>query len=135
MPTFRIELRSEDGGGAFVSIFDDFEQVALLGFTHGDEEEVVNDENVDFGEPCEGRDEGAGDSRERELLEQSRRSAKERAHSSFARAFDKGSCEVGLTDPGRTVHDYVLLRAHPLACSELAGEGLVDAASGVTPHV
>ena len=50
MPLSRVKLAGQDGRGRLVSVFDDFEEVAPLRCGKGLKGEVVEDEDLRFGE-------------------------------------------------------------------------------------
>ena len=50
VPMFCTELAGEDSGAGLVSVLSNFEPVGSLGFTQGCEQEIVDDEQLNFGD-------------------------------------------------------------------------------------
>ena len=54
VPVFDWALAGDDGGSFAIAVLDDFEQVVSLGIVKRSQEQIVEDEQLDFGQAVEG---------------------------------------------------------------------------------
>ena len=100
------ELAGDDRRGALVAIFEDFEQVALLGFGEDRQPPVVEDQELDAGEGFEQAGVSAVAAGERERLEEPRRPVIEDASPVPAGFVAESAGDPALADSGRS-HDIL----------------------------
>ena len=50
MPVLHRELTGDDGGGMTVSLLNNLQEVSSLGVVHGSKTQIVDDQNMGFGE-------------------------------------------------------------------------------------
>lgn len=135
VPSFRRQLRRDDGGAAVIAVFQHFEQVAALGVFHWREKKVVEDQYVDLRKTRECRAVGAGGARDGELFSEPRHASKKCAESLATSCLRKRRRQIAFANAGRPEQDHVLMCFHPLARAQLSQLRLVDAATWLTRDV
>lgn len=53
VPVFDGALAGDDGRGLAMAVLDDLQQVVALGIGQGGEKQIIEDEQLDFGQPGE----------------------------------------------------------------------------------
>jgi hypothetical protein len=127
VPVLYLELAGDDGGAPFVAVFDDLEEVSALGIGQWREAEVVEYEEVWFGDLVDGFCVGAGAPGDIELLEEPWDSGVEGSVSVPACFVDKGAGEPGFSEAARASDDEVLALPDPVAGGESLDNRAVEA--------
>ena len=122
VPLLARQLAGDDRRARRVAVLDDFEQIVALDVGESGQAPVVEDEDVDAGEPREQRRVGAVGAREREFLKEARQAPVDGAVALATRLLAERAGQVGLADAGRAGDQDVAVLDDPATGGELADQ-------------
>src|SRR5206468_5611881 len=108
----------------------DLEEVAALGILDGRESPVIDDEDVEAGQPGEQADVRAVSPGQGEFVEETRGPTVAGAIALATGLVGERAREEAFPDAGRPDQDHVVVFLDPAAGGELADDGLVELAAG-----
>ena len=127
MPEIDRELAGDEGGSDSVSVLDHFEQISSFGIGQGSQAQVVQDEQMGFGESFEERAIGAVGTGQGDLIEELREPEVKGAEALAAGSLGQGTGEEGLADAGGADDEQVVVISDPGAGGEAEEERFFDA--------
>jgi transposase len=135
VPSFRRQLRREYGGVLSVPVLEHLEQVTALDVVQRSQQEVVEDEHIDFGDARERAGVVRRRTCDRQLLEQARNTDEKRTEALADCGLGERVREEALAHAGGPKHDEVVVGAHPLAVGKVAECGALEATCWVAENL
>src|SRR5262245_10638024 len=124
------KLAGQDGGAGAVPVVQQFEEVSAILRGEGVEAPVVDEQDVDAGEPGEQAEVGAVGAGQGELMEEARGATVEGPETFATGLLGEGAADEGLAGAGGTDDQEILMLLDPAAGGELPHEGFVQLAPG-----
>ena len=128
MPLFDVELAGDDRGGAVVAIIEDFKQVALGLIGERRDGEVVDQEQVHFGQRAQEGGAALEGMSAGEFIEEPRQAEAADVVVHTAGGMRERGAEEGLADAGGTGDEDVQVPADPAQVAHAAKQGGIEVA-------
>ena len=125
VPALARQLAGDDGRAGPISVVQHLEQVVSVHVSDDGQAPVVEDEEVDAGEPCQLGHVGAIRVGQREFRKEPRQATIDHAMLLPTGLLAEGAREVGFPDPGRPGDQDVLLVGDPATRGQLPHQGAV----------
>src|SRR5208283_1743911 len=129
------KLAGDECGSGADAIVEQFEQIGALARTHRGDGEVVDQDEVNFGDGCEALAEAAVGVTDAEFVEQAWRAQVERGQPLPTRLLGQCAGEEGLAAAGGAMNEQILGLANPVAAGEAGQLTALKATTGAVVDV
>ena len=130
MPVFHRELAGNKGRGIAVAIFDHFEKVSSFRIGQRGQAQIIQDEEMGFGESLHKTAVGAIGPGESDLIEELRRAQIKGSEAFAAGLLSQGTGKEGLAHRGRTADQNILVLSDSVTRQKIHHDRLFDSSGG-----
>lgn len=128
VPELEGKLAGDDGGGAAVAVLEDLQEIPTIAVAHGGKSQVIDEQDVDLGDPGKELAVAAVGAGQGELLEETGAADVEGAVAFAAGLVGQGAGDEGLAHARGAGDQDVSVMADPVAGGQPREHGAVDAA-------